>query len=549
MRGRIRLYSGLILGFFLLTHFLNNTLGLISMEAMDRGFHILMAPWNNTPGLLLLLFAFIFHIGNALYVIFLRTSLRMSHWEAAQLSLGLTIPVLLAGHVTIMLVAQILYKFDTTYIGIITQYWIVMPAWGVVQGIGMIVAWTHGCIGIHYWLRLCSDYARLVPVLMALAVIIPTFGFAGYISAGFKVLARAANEPGFVPMALGTQKMTPEVAQLVDDWMLISPAIAIATLSIPFILRYLRRELWRLHNFAELSLPNGKTFKINRGATILETLRDNNVPHASVCGGRGRCTTCRVHVMRGINELHPPDGVEAKALARLGAPDAVRLACQVRPTTDIAVAPLVASRISPTKSNQTGGIDGQELTVTVMFIDLRGSTKLADSKLPYDVLFILNQFFAEMNSALQITNGHYSNFTGDGLMAIYGLDGKDPARGVKDAIRGADEMLKRVESLNKSLSADLPFPLEIGIGINFGETIVGSMGPPNAQVISAMGDVVNCAARLEALCKDFAKPMILSKSAADAAGIDLPPSSLHSVALRGRAGETEFYTLDRVPEV
>ena len=141
--------------------------------------------------------------------------------------------------------------------------------------------------------------------------------------------------------------------------------------------------------------------------------------------------------------------------------------------------------------------------------------------MPYDVLFILNQFFNEMNRALEATGGHYSNFTGDGLMAIYGLDAADPALSVTQALRGAAEMLRRLELLNAQLKIELKEPLRIGIGIHHGEAIVGAMGPPRSQIVTAIGDTVNTTARLEGLTKDYDCLLILSERAAQAAGIRL----------------------------
>jgi adenylate cyclase len=185
--------------------------------------------------------------------------------------------------------------------------------------------------------------------------------------------------------------------------------------------------------------------------------------------------------------------------------------------------------------------------VTVVFVDLRGSTGLAESKLPYDVLFILNQFFHAMTQALNATNGHYSQFTGDGLMALYGLQG-DPATGAADALRGAREMLLRLDQLNRKLGAELPQPLRIGIGIHFSEAIVGAMGPPKSQILSAIGDTVNTAARLESLTKEYGCTLVLSRPAAEAAGLDLGARDLHECVVKGRHASVQFYALNAVPE-
>jgi adenylate cyclase len=193
-------------------------------------------------------------------------------------------------------------------------------------------------------------------------------------------------------------------------------------------------------------------------------------------------------------------------------------------------------------------MEGSERKVTVMFLDLRGSTTLGEARMPYDVLFILNQFFDEMSKSLAATGGHYSNFTGDGLMAIYGLDITDPKRSASQALRGAREMLARLDKVNARLKADLKEPLRIGIGIHFGEAIVGAMGPPRSQIVTAIGDTVNTTARLEGLTKDYGCMLILSKAAADAAGLNLAGHDLHHATVKGRVGSVAFYALNAVPD-
>ena len=288
---------------------------------------------------------------------------------------------------------------------------------------------------------------------------------------------------------------------------------------------------------------------MEKGATILETLRRHGVSHASVCGGRGRCTTCRVSIVHGRQALPQPGSVEAKALARIDAPETLRLACQVRPRADLAVSPLLPTAASFDDGHRPGGLEGSERLVTSMFIDLRGSTRLGERKLPYDVLFVLNQFFSEMTEALAATGGHYAQFNGDGLMALYGLDGDDAARGCRQALGGAAEMLRRLAALNRHLGSELETELRMGIGIHFGEAIVGVMGPPYAQIKSAIGDNINIAARLESLSKEYGVPLVVSAETAEMAGVDLSAHERHSVAVKGRQQEVSFFALEAVPEM
>ena len=221
---------------------------------------------------------------------------------------------------------------------------------------------------------------------------------------------------------------------------------------------------------------------------MLETLRLNGIPHAALCGGWARCTTCRILVTEGIDRLPAPSGAEASALARIGASTGMRLACQIRPTSDTSVVPLLAAEAGAAEGRMRGGFEGSERLITV--VDIRGSTTLGEARLPYHVLFILNRFFRDMSNAIAATQGHYSQFTGDGLMALCGLDAGDPATGPADAVRGAREMLAHLERLNQQLKENLPEPLRIEIGIHYGEAIVGATGPPRSQIITAIGDTV-----------------------------------------------------------
>jgi adenylate cyclase len=132
-------------------------------------------------------------------------------------------------------------------------------------------------------------------------------------------------------------------------------------------------------------------------------------------------------------------------------------------------------------------------------------------------------------------------------MALYGLDAGDAADAVTQALAGARTMLDEMARLNRDLAPDLAAPLRMGIGIHFGEAIVGAMGPPGAQITSAIGDTVNTAARLEGLTKEFDCPLVLSRRAAEAAGLTLPDAALSRIAVKGRVEPVEFYALDAVP--
>ncbi len=548
IRSKIRLYSGLILSLFLTMHFMNHSVGLYSIEAMDIARPWFHGIWHTAIGGTLLILGLAAHSINALISIYQRSSFRMSKWEFTQSALGFAASILIASHLAYAFYGEEYFEYDVTYTWIITYFWIVDPIDGIIQGAALLVAWVHGSIGIHYWLRTKPAYEKWFPATLAFMVALPVAAAGGYISAGFDVF-RLAEDPAFVDLAFRSQNLSEEAMQILPTAVGSAPFVALSALGVALLASLSKQAVAHLKTQPKITLPTGKAIRIPPGGSLLEAMRAARIPHASVCGGRGRCTTCRVRITQGLENLEPADGIEAVALKRIKAPDSVRLACQINPTEDISVLPLLPPEARNGDKQRLGGVEGNERAVTFMFIDMRGSTKLGETKLPFDVLFILNQFFAEMTAALHETNGHYAQFNGDGLMAIYGLEETDPAQGIRDALAGAAAMLRRLDGLNEALKTELPFPLTMGIGINYGEAIVGAMGPPDAQILSAVGDVVNTAARLESLSKGLAKPVIVAKDALDTAGITLPPDDLHEQQLRGRGVTTQFYALDAPPAV
>jgi len=547
VRARLRLGSGLIMLAFVVMHLMAHVSLLISFDWADATLALLMEPWRTTAGTALLAAAFLVHYANALWSIYIRRSLRMPRWELWQLALGLSIPLLLSRHVAATRVAELALETSTFYSSIMLTYWYSRPWLGVLQVTALIVAWLHASIGVHFWLRTKLWYHDWLVAFRAFAVLLPTLALAGFVAAGNQTL-RAAQNPDYVTATRESTHATPETAAALDHITWAALGAHVGLVGLAFGARALRNWRYRRRAPPTLTHASGRRLTILPGATVLETLRDHGVPHASVCGGRARCTTCRVIVTLGLDTLPPPQPREQAALDRIQASPGTRLACQIRPAKDLGIMPLFAADASAIDGTVRGGLEGSERLITVMFVDLRGSTTIGEARLPYDVLYLLNQFFHEMTRALVATSGHYSQFTGDGLMALYGLHAADPQRGAADALRGAREMLVGLERLNRQLRHELSRPLRIGIGIHHSEAIVGAMGPPRSQIITAIGDAVNTCARLEGLTKDFDVPVIVSRQAAEAAGLDVAGLELHEVPVKGRVAKVEFYALEAVPE-
>src|SRR5205085_7189223 len=121
-----------------------------------------------------------------------------------------------------------------------------------------------------------------------------------------------------------------------------------------------------------LSYGNGRTVRVPKGLSVLEASLRHNVPHASVCGGRARCSTCRIRVIGDHRSLPEPSAREAFVLNRVGATDpSIRLACQLRPESDLSFFQLfVPQSISAQSPGSQQHRIGQERYLVSMFVDM-----------------------------------------------------------------------------------------------------------------------------------------------------------------------------------
>jgi adenylate cyclase len=239
-------------------------------------------------------------------------------------------------------------------------------------------------------------------------------------------------------------------------------------------------------------------------------------------------------VGRGLRELPPASAEEEQVLRRIGAPPNVRLACQTRPVADLEVTPLLPADAGAERGHAGAAYrGGSEREIAILFADLRGFTNFAEQKLPYDVVFVLNRYFATMGAVVERTGGHLDKFIGDGVMALFGLD-VGMQQGCRQALAAARGMGEELDHLNVSLASDLEAPLRLGIGIHAGPAIVGEMGYGKTMTITAVGDAVNTASRLETMTKDFGAQLVVSEDAAAAAGMDLSSYPSQEVSVRGR---------------
>jgi adenylate cyclase len=206
--------------------------------------------------------------------------------------------------------------------------------------------------------------------------------------------------------------------------------------------------------------------------------------------------------------------VERLTLRRIAAPPTVRLACQLRPSADLSVEPLVATGTGPARATRFDAAiaGGRELQIAAMFVDLRESTRLATGRLPFDALFLFDRYIQVVTAAIRGNGGHATSIAGDGVMSVFGVEGT-PEAAVRGALRAAFEVWNGVDSLSRELAGELGVPLRIGIGIHAGPAVVGLVRTNETQALQFLGDTGNVAAKLEAKSKDLGCTVIVSLAA------------------------------------
>lgn len=537
---RLRGLSGAVLLVFVTGHLIAHASGLFGIGAAQLMLDVTMAPWTRTPGAQLLTIAFVVHAALGLHALYSRRSLRMPWTEMLQLVLGLAMPLLLAAHVVGVEAALDEQTGIDSYTRIMAILW--TPTGALRQIILMGIVWAHGMIGLGFWMKARSAGRLWINAWRLLSWLLPLTALLGFIDTGRSVASLI--QVGVLPASLTS--LSPDAfarAHETEAWM-VNGWVALVALT--FALRGAVYLASLRHDRVTVSYPGGRSVRVLPGTSVLEASRLGGISHAAVCGGRGRCSTCRVEVTRGGEYLKPADADEAALLKKIRAPDGVRLACRLRPDHALTVQPLLRAH-TPSHRLTTDPMvhGGREQKVVILFTDIRGSTAIAEQRPPYDIMFLLERYFETIGGAVEAAGGTPNAFVGDEVMAIFGAD-ESFEEAAAHALRAAGEIAHRLDVLNQSLTRDLGQPLRIGIGIHGGAAVVGRLGYGETRMLTAVGDTVHVARRLEELTKAHACLLVVSDDVLTAAGKS--PQALnatrHEITVRGR---TEPLSVHAVP--
>jgi adenylate cyclase len=408
-------------------------------------------------------------------------------------------------------------------------FWHLAPSLGLKQACLLVVAWGHGCLGLYFWLRLKPKFGEWSHALAVLAILVPVLALIGFANGGREV-ARLANDPAYVSQVMTRVGMAQEAQDALAAWQDGLLAGYVALIGLAFAGRGLRSLRERRSSGVLVRYPDGRAIRLPSGMTLLDASRLLGFPHASVCGGRGRCSTCRARILKGNEGQPPASEAESAVLRRVEADPFTRLACQLRPTGDLTIAPLIQA--DAPLARKPGGA-GRERMVAILFTDIRGSTPIVEKRLPYDIVFLLNRFFETIGSAVIEVGGFPNQFIGDSVMALFGAQG-ETKRACLQALEAAQNMAAKLDQMNQAMADDLPQPIRIGIGVHAGPAIVGEMGYAGSITTTAVGDPVHVAARLQELTKTYACQLIVSESLAQSAGVDLSRFRREEIQVRGR---------------
>jgi adenylate cyclase len=276
------------------------------------------------------------------------------------------------------------------------------------------------------------------------------------------------------------------------------------------------------------------------GTSLLKAGLDAGLAVTHACGGQGKCSTCRVVVLEGLAHAPARNDAERVIADRRGFAPEVRLSCQTPVVADALVRFLVrddedyALVREEVAEGAPPGV-GEERRVAILFCDVRDFTGFAEAHAPYDVIHVLNRHFRRVHAAVEAEGGRIDNFMGDGVMALFGLDDR-PERAWR-ALRAGSRILADAQALSPWFEAQFHRPFRVGVGVHVGDVVVGAVGAGDRRRVTAIGDPVNLAARVEAANRDAGTSFLATDDAIEAAGASRVRTGRRvDVELKGKTG-------------
>ncbi|MCB1146014.1 MAG: 2Fe-2S iron-sulfur cluster binding domain-containing protein [Leptospiraceae bacterium] len=287
----------------------------------------------------------------------------------------------------------------------------------------------------------------------------------------------------------------------------------------------------------------------NDNETLLEVSLKNNIEHIHACGGNARCSTCRVLVLENPENLGEIEEAEKTLIQQRGFEKGIRLGCQAKIKGNVSIRLLVKDTLDYEEIKlRTQTTTGREDNLAILFSDIRSFTSFSERNLPYDIIHLLNRYFEVMGQIVLDNGGYLDKYIGDGLMANFGLKEKDPVSICVRAVNAALQMLSAMESINSYAKKHLNHDFKIGIGIHYGNVIVGEVGHHSNAQMTLIGDAVNEASRVESMTKKAGVSLLISQNVYEHVKKFVRTKKHFKAPLKGKTGYFHLFEIESIDQ-
>ncbi|MEJ8856233.1 2Fe-2S iron-sulfur cluster-binding protein [Variovorax robiniae] len=536
-RRDLRLASGLVLFTYVAVHLSCHALGLVSLDTAEEALRITVRFWHSLPGTVLLYTAAAVHVSLALFAVYERRTFRMPPVQGIRIILGLVMPIGLIAHFVATRYAHDRFGLSAEYARVAGGLW-VGGASGLALGL-LAPGWIHGCLGLRFAFGHRVSSQRVKLGLFGAALLLPVLAALGFINMGRELYAPASAH--VVPPPYGDAAQEARLDRSGHDAR--STYFALLLLIVAArIARSLNER--RRKSVVWISYP-GRTVSVPRGWTVLEASRSFGIPHQALCGGRARCTTCRVRVVEGGSHCPDPQVDESRALHRLaGAKGTIRLACQLRPTGNVEVVPILSgTRVGRPVAQPSS--DTTELEALLLLLEVRLDTgSVAPSAAAHDAIYALSHYQA-IAEAAAVSRAEVFRHAASSWILLFRC-GNDPSAASANALSVARQVDADAAGLCQELDRDLGLHASASLAMHAGRVVVGTLG---AATMAVVGGPVEDLERVRGGRLAPSGSLLVSRSAARSAGMS-QDGLAWDPGQRGESGTThgEAWAEMRLPD-
>ena len=307
-------------------------------------------------------------------------------------------------------------------------------------------------------------------------------------------------------------------------------------------------------NDMQVEFVGERSITVNKEQTLLDASLQAGIPHFHACGGKGKCTTCRIMILEGEENLSRPNKKEAKLRDSIKMKSSIRLACQTRVLRE----PVVVERIIKDEAEISQYIQlnkkelkaiklkplGEEKYLVLFFLDIRNFTPFVESYLPFDVMYITRKLYEIFHKVIHKYNGKIIETAGDGLYAVFGFE-TSIKKAADDGISAGLAIIDELDRLNKTyLNVYFFKEFEVGIGIHSGKVIIGQLNLEGRLKTTVMGLAVNIASRIQNATKDLNNSFVASEEVVRHSSLKVS-SQYSQINLKGVTSNYNVHLLGR----